>query len=132
MHLTGKQRILRYIRPARVFAQGQEEKPDNANDDAEKREEVWEADEEEVRVTPQIAGRDWHCCVLVDWFRSGGSRGRSGGDGWMGRGVRLSEARGRMGYAHVLKPLIHRFKSSELSFHAVRSARRTWSRITGL
>lgn len=39
----------------------------------------------------------------------------------MGRGVRLSEARGRMGYAHVLKPLIHKFKSSELSFHAVRN-----------
>ena len=81
MHLTGQQRILRNIRPARVFAQGQEKKPDNTDDNAEEREEIREADEEEVRVTPQIAGRDWHFCVLVDWFRSGGSRGRSGGDG---------------------------------------------------
>lgn len=64
MHLTGQQRILRDIRPARVFVQGQEEKPYNADDDAEEREEVGEADEEEVRVTPQIAGRDWHCCCV--------------------------------------------------------------------
>lgn len=52
MHLTGQQRILRNIRPARVFVQGQEEKPDNADDNAKEREEVREADEEDVRVTP--------------------------------------------------------------------------------
>lgn len=43
----------------------------------------------------------------------------------MDRGVELKKARGKIDYAHVLKPFIHKFKSFELSFHAVQSARRT-------
>lgn len=42
----------------------------------------------------------------------------------VGRRVGLRGARVRMDHTHVLKPLIHKFRSFELSFHAVRSCAR--------
>lgn len=57
MHLTRQKRVLGDVGFAGVFVQRQEEEPDDADDNAQEGEEVGEADEEKMRVIPQIADR---------------------------------------------------------------------------
>lgn len=55
MDLARQESVLGNVRLARVLVQRQQEKPDDADNNADEGEEGRDADEEEVRVVPQVA-----------------------------------------------------------------------------
>jgi hypothetical protein len=53
--LARETRIFGDVGLSGVLVEGEEQEPDDAHNDTDKRQEIWKSDEEKVRVFPQIA-----------------------------------------------------------------------------